>query len=372
MSSNNKSKIEIDLFQHGDLFNNYEFVEYCLKYNIIRQDTIIGDSTLLDHGLHLGNDNKNNFLQLLLKYKVDVNTKSCGKSPLYIACLEDNCKDGYNIIDKLLEMKANPNTMDDDGNISYAPLSVAIWNKDIDLVSRLLVAKADPNLGESRTFLHALMYENSFSFCDMFSWNGNVNLSCVKKLVKAKTDLTRRNKDGQTVIMSAVFWDNYYCLKYLLRYGYKTMTSDDKYYSMVSCCGSGKDNSQCLRLLLNVKCSPNIINSENDSMPLGEAVKNNSKKCVQTLIRYKANVNYLDKNYKRPLHYAVDMNNGEIIEILLNSGVNPKVTFSDNEINVIDYALKKSSSTIVSLLVGGKNRKRKLSLGDIDGIDKIL
>jgi ankyrin repeat protein len=247
--SNDKSKIVIDLFEHGELFRNMEFVEYCLKHGIINPDTMIGNTSLFEHAIRssLGDLNtyygvEDDFLNMLLKYKADVNIKSNGKTPLFIACSEDNKK---GIVSKLLTFKADPNI----GGTSSSPLSTAVWNKDVELVSMLLKAKADPNLGEGETFLHKLTYDKSISVFDKFSLKGSDNLNCVKQLLVAKSDLARRNDKGQTPLMSATFWGNYYCLKLLLKYGFKTMTSSDRYYCLVHC--SKTDNVDCLKLLLN-------------------------------------------------------------------------------------------------------------------------
>ena len=45
------SKIEINLMEHSELLNNFFFVKYCLRNNIITQETIIGGRTLLDYSI---------------------------------------------------------------------------------------------------------------------------------------------------------------------------------------------------------------------------------------------------------------------------------------------------------------------------------
>ena len=285
-----------------------------------------------------------------MKYKVDVNVNYNGKTPLMIACEK---KDRRSIVCSLLQTKADPNI----GDNNKSPLHYAVCNRDYQLVSYLLEYKADPNMGEGETFLHKLTYDKDISMFDKFSFTGSDNLNCVKQLLVAKSDLTRRNDKGQTPLMSATFWGNYYCLKLLLKYGFKTMTSSDRYYCLIHC--SKTDNVDCLKLLLNAKCSANILGPDDEVSPLHMAVSSGSGRCVQILISYKANVNRCDKEGKKPLHYAVDNNNTDLIKALLANRANPRVTNSKKEVNIIDYALANGTSTVVALLAKyGRKRKR--------------
>jgi len=86
--------------------------------------------------------------------------------------------------------------------ITNTPLHYAVCNRDYQLVSYLLEYKADPNMGEGETFLHKLTYDKDISMFDKFSFTGSDNLNCVKQLLVAKSDLTRRNDKGQTPLMS--------------------------------------------------------------------------------------------------------------------------------------------------------------------------
>ena len=347
------SKIEINLLENSELLNNFNFVKYCLKNNIITQETIIGGRTLLDYSIV---NKRRNFLDLLLQNKVDINIKSDNRTPLYISCLDGF--DNIDIIDELLSLKADPNIIDDRHGNSQSPLYIAIWNKNHTLVKKLLLAKADPNLGnKDRTPLHLLTHPLKIPLCDRFSLTGNESINCIKFLINSNADLTKRNSNGETVIMSSCKYGNYHCLKILLQYGFKKMTIDDRNYSMNICCEN--NHSSCLNLLLKYKCSPNIKDKDNSLIPINEAVKNNSKNCINNLISYKVNINNLDKDNKRPLHYAIDNNNKDIIKLLLINKAFPRLGVED-EINVIDYAINEGNSDIVNLLQNNSNyRKRK-------------
>ena len=347
------SKIEINLMEHSELLNNFNFVKYCLRNKIITQETIIGGRTLLDYSI---TNKRGNFLNLLLRNKVDINIKSDNRTPLYISCL-----DGFNnveVIDELLSLKADPNIVDDRYGDSQSPLYTAVWNKDHILVKKLLLAKADPNIGnKDKTPLHLLTHPLRIPLCDRFSFVGNESINCIKLLINSKADLTKRNSNGETAIMSSSKYGNYYCLKKLLQYGFKKMTIDDKIYSMNICCKN--NHSSCLNLLLKYKCSPNICNKDNSLIPINEAVINNSKDCINSLISYKVDINNLDKDNKRPLHYAIDNNNEDIIKLLLMNRAIPKLGVKD-EVNVIEYAINEGNSDIVNLLQNNSNyRKRK-------------
>jgi hypothetical protein len=104
-------------------------------------------------------------------------------------------------------------------------------------------------------------------------------------------------------------------------------------------------------LLLEKGADPNVTN-KNNVTPLVEALqKANNLKNIQALLEGKADPNIPNKYGKCPIHFAIEMQDAEIVKLLLDNGASTESKYGGVE-NVIEYVRKNSAVPEIRALFG--------------------
>ncbi|KAL9611674.1 MAG: hypothetical protein Q9167_003703 [Letrouitia subvulpina] len=114
-------------------------------------------------------------------------------------------------------------------------------------------------------------------------------------------------------------------------YGGRRVTRwNDEFYGYLNFCVF-KGNAPGVRELLRAGCNPGTL-AKPRPYPIFKAVRNTSDshiKCLRALVEYGVDVNYKEKNGRRPIHYAIEQVSwsgySTVIYILLSAGANPNV-----------------------------------------------
>ena len=263
---------------------------------------------------------------LLLERGADVNIQnSLGNTPLHQAIFslpsprlnyhekldimlpqEEKTRISYRAIATfLIEKGANLNLQNRDG---YAPLHIAIHEKDEEILNLLLKKGADVNLKDRRanTPLHLAVIEGEITVVTTI-------LDRIKPL-----DLEMRGEGEKTPLHLAVSKGHKAIINKLLNYGANRHCRDEKGNSLlhtaVVCRTLGAVSS-----LLEDKDNLNLQNSLGET-PLYLAVSKGDIKVVDTLIMQDADINLADHNGICPLLVAAINRRENIMNSLLRRG----------------------------------------------------
>ena len=166
----------------------------------------------------------------------------------------------------------------------------------------------------------------------------NKNIGNIKKLINNGLDINKLDKDGNTLIINAVRYDNKLLVQLLLENGADVNIKDRNGDTILSIAlfyihEYGYDEN-ILTELLKYDIDVNIKN-KNGETPLIYAIKKREYLSIKLLLKYGADVNIKDDENKTPLMYAIiyAINNKNIplIELLLEH--NADVNIKDNDGN---------------------------------------
>lgn len=318
--------------------------------------------------LHISTEEKQiEISKTLLAKGLNVNQKDkMGKTPLAVACLnqdeahfnlflnfhpniktQDNAGNtllhnsihNQKILGTLLDRGANPYTKNNFGLPVLHEVS-----EDLDTLEYLLKRGINPDSmnDEEQTLLHTASIDGNKKLSDMllnYSAEKDFRDKCgksplfysndnnmVKYWIEKKVKLDIQDKEGKTALHHFVIKRDFKSVLELLKRGSNPNTIDITNKSPILYA----DNNAIRKLLLEAGADPNI-RTTNGSTLLHKSVQKNNEEITDTLIKYKADPNALDKNNKAPLYYA---QNNTIRKKLLENGADP------NEKLYLHYALR--------------------------------
>ena len=292
--------------------------------------------------------NRGNVLKLLLKNEVDVDvTDVFGRSALQIAVEQGSpemVKEFCNVYSKRQEKWKE----------GYAALCIAARNGRADIVGLLLKGGADLNA----------KFENYSTPLCAAAENGHTNI--VKLFLANGADVNEVQNDGRSALHYAVQRKFYKVVDCLLDSGadvnQKFLGDSPLHFAAAA------GNLKILKLLLSTGANVNAKNLS-DATPLFIAVERNQNEIVQCLVQNGADVNIEDQdstiksfNYTsdcihdlrscqglRPLTVAVDNCNLELVKILLGFGAPADI--ENEKVSPLHLASSNGSLEIVKELL---------------------
>lgn len=178
------------------------------------------------------------------------------------------------------------------------------------------------------------------------------NLNLVRRLLSANIDINAISNVGVAPLHEAASENNMEIVKFLLDNG-----------AVLDLCNEGKitplryaldfgQNLDMAKFLLNQGADKNVFdfpNIETGETSLHIAIQNNNLEVVQFLIEQGINVNVMSKNYVLPLQYAIEKNCDDIVRLLLDHGADVKAVDGKGE-TALAVAIRKNKSNIEQLL----------------------
>ena len=177
--------------------------------------------------------------------------------------------------------------------------------------------------------LHKLIQKNKFFiflltlFCisnlkaqesSIFEIARNGTLIELKQIIKTDADIINLiSKNGYSALTLACYYGNNEVATYLIRH-VKDINSKSSYGTPLMA-ATVKKNIYLVRLLLENKANPNLID-KNNSTALHFAVIFGLEEIIKLLVKYQANPNIKDNRGNTALDYSKIINNNNIIKLL--------------------------------------------------------
>lgn len=360
----------------NELFNE-QLLDILLKYKADINQTDYDGKSPLHYAAASGELNR---VKYFVEHGSNINPKDRdGITPLHIATVDKN----YDIVSYLLSKKADKLSKDMNG---VNPFDIAKASGDVDLLKiygitdadierdkrfnelkkALEIAKDKPAVKEiSNNVLKGYMNKAVITGSGNSSIGGRFvgenptplivslyfgydNIS--KALVNAGADI---NKAGgypyYTPLMAAVSLDNIDMVNYLVERGADVnYRSKNDGMSAINCASS----KNIAEILLQVKADPNNSYGAECISPLQQAVINNNYDLAEILIKYKADVNYVDCSlYKPVIAHAIDTGNPALIKLLLDNGAGVMTEVGEDlKTTVLQYAEQKGNPEIINMI----------------------
>ena len=326
----------------------------------------------LSHYAVRGNASKE-VLQNIIDHGADVNvTNNENQTALLLACEDGN----ENAITVLLKAGADPNIADADGDIclhdavrrdnskeviqaiidhgadvnatnqdNCTALMFACHKGNEEIINILLKAGADPSIADgdgdtclydaikgdcSKDVLQAIIDHGAASICANLTSLRPLFLACskgnggaIEVLLNAGADVNVADTMGQTLLHRAILGRlGKDVLQTIVDHGANVNAANTNSVSplMYAC---HKRNIDAMKVLMNAGAEPNIVDTFGASSIYHAIVGDCSKKELQTIIDYGADVNVIDKHNCTALLLACKKGNVGAIGVLLNAGAKP-------------------------------------------------
>lgn len=237
----------------------------------------------------------------------------------------------------LLEKDAEIDVQDRQG---LTPLHYAAMKNCLNTASLLLLTPeggkgANPNIQDKNgdTPLHLSAKNNYIHMTELLLANGAV--------------CNVENEDGRTPLYFAVLTGNANIVRLLLDDAADVHIFDNNGLTPLHF----SDDVAVLKLLLQRGCDANIVNKENEVLPLICAIYRGNYDAIKTLILTgKARLDLADKNGNLPLHAAIDRKSIEIVQFLLSKGAQVNAANKDG-VTALYCATYKKQPYIMDLLL---------------------
>ncbi len=262
----------------------------------------------------------------------------------------------------------------------YKRILNAIKEKNINLLTELLKQKPDLNntklYNGTTPLIYACYYKNPEAIkiliecgsdvnqknednasaleviCESFEKNGKTVANIVRMLLDAGATVLYRNSRKDNALHKAVMFGHYQAAKMLLEAGAKPNIKG-LYGRTALHYAATKSNSRLVKILLDYKANPNIIN-EGRETPLDELISTQrpNLKSAKLLIE-KSKLDHEDDYYGSYLHQAAARGRVQIIDILLDAGMDINLK-NFQGLTALDIAIaEKNTETIKFLLKKG-------------------
>jgi len=249
-------------------------------------------------------------------------------------------------------------------------LGAKLWYKD--LICMLIKKWINVNFRDYENWMTALMYAAKSS-----------NIDIVEVLIKNKADIDKKDYAWKTALYYAIESENFDMVIFLLnkwaRIDIKDSWGQTVLYYAAKC-----KKTVIMQVLLDKWVDVNAKNIRNENV-LTSAVKMQNKEMINILLDYKAKINQKIGLYETVLYWAVASRNGEIVELLLNkwaeiNKIDREIKILAKEFNIknlpIPNAWKKTPVQSVLIKAINDNNKEMVELlldrwADIDVWDDI-
>lgn len=236
----------------------------------------------------------------LLTHNVDINKQSFdGRTPLHMTAIFGRFTRSKSLIDK----GAIIDCTDKNG---CTPLHIAAHHGHDLLANTLMMHGANPSLKgfDGRTPLHRCCLSG--------------HVECCRKFLQAGVDLNITDNTGKTPLHCAAYKGSIECLDLLISNCADFNAKDDIARLAIHYAAS-KGHYQCVFTLVGVGSKVDTAD-DNGLTPLHLAAGYDMNvKCVEYLLRHRADPKKVDKNGFTPLHYAVAGGNLCAIKLLISA-----------------------------------------------------
>lgn len=156
--------------------------------------------------------------------------------------------------------------------------------------------------------------------------------------------ITKRHKDGATLLHWAAAYAQLEITSFLLQHGAQVDAKDDAGFCPLHCATS----AEVARLLLEAGASP-LSTDANGNTPLGLAAEYNRPDIARVLLIHGARVDAANSAGATPLAYCVIYDHVETAEVLLEAGADPKAKLPEG-MTPLQLAEAKHAIGMVELL----------------------
>ncbi len=281
----------------------------------------------------------------LISDKVDLNKKSFemgGYSPLMLAVRNDF----IDCAKLLINAGADLEIANENGNTA---LKLAFMNTRTEIINLLVNGGANPNIiiEDEETPLYFAVKKN------------NANL--VAALIRAKADLDKTVLDKAPLVLAFEkgYWD---CAKFLIEGG-ANLNITIKQEETLLYFAVDKNNANIVSALISAKVDLNKKSLEIGFTPLMLAGRKNDLKFMKLLIDAGADLEALSTSGKTALLLATFNDQTDIAKMLINTGANPIVTDKDIK-NAFSYAIEKQNHEIINTLINAKDNTWHANISD--------
>ena len=219
----------------------------------------------------------------------------------------------------------------DDGEEFHVPLELAIMNCRVDLVKLLLWHGAWIS-GE---------FENEYPLQIAIGYQ---SLEIIKVLLENGADPNYSDDpmgDTFPIIEMALETGNWEIINMLLKHG-----ADGSLFLRRAIYATSRLANLEMLLKNGVKADISIVGCDR-ALSISES---DTKKVLNLLIRFGANVNYQDEDLQTPLHYATEYKNYKLLKVLMQNGANPNLKDDVGESSIEKTLQYKSTNYFKAIL----------------------
>lgn len=270
-----------------------------------------------------------NTARVLLKHGASMEYTSLSRrNPLHKAALE-----GHTETIKVILEESEVN-IDCPSETNFTPLYLAVLGGNHDTVKLLLEKGADPNMGNSDS------HTSDDKWAPLHAATDDGFMKCIRLLLDNGANPNIPGPSG-TPLHWAITHSRIDVLDMLLGAGGGPQSQALKKPLLVTSVGSELTEASLgmLRRLLELKLDVNCKDLEGDT-PLTTLIRSGTNKpaneyihrdkALKMLIDHGVHVNLANDEMWTPLQYAVIVNYGNAVQMLLEAGADPNLTFKDN------------------------------------------
>lgn len=158
-----------------------------------------------------------------------------------------------------------------------------------------------------------------YSLINYVTTNKQINM-----LKKYGANLDNQTSKGITVLMKAIYHENYEMIETLVNSKANLNIKNNEGYSALLH-AAHKNNNKICELLIKNKADVNSFNKKNIA-PLFVISNLGNMEILKLLINNKANINFKNQDGFTPVHTAVNNDKMEVVEELLKNGADPNIT----------------------------------------------
>jgi len=351
VNDTNKSKYLTLLLNFVIKMKNIELVKYLIEEVSITPSLDIKSKDINEEYPIITTlySNDIEIFKYLLEHGADCNTKNNNRISLLLLTIHNN---KYEMLKELMEYEVNINEKDINGN---TPLMKSINQNNEELVELLIDYGNDNeipiNINNKNEFnnyplFQAIKYNNLDTVISLINYgvdhnidmniqdeNGNTPLTLSYKLGYKKIfkylvkylDINQKDSKGKSVLFYVIDKEDEEYIKYLINIGADINLKD----SLSNCIldyAIKKGNISIIKILLQkFNINVNEINSEGDT-PILSLIKSDKYKVkekeeiVNKLIEKGCDINFVNKESKSSLIYAINKSYVYITKLLLNNG----------------------------------------------------